>query len=222
MSAPIYRDLADRLVSALSADVFETVVVPPREARYAQAPKRFRTGKPGAWVQAFLGEGQQPYLHQSLALSTIDDGQNVVVSTTTASGKSFIFMAPVIAELLEGQGTVLAFYPLKALGSNQYSSWVRELERAGLSRDLVGEITGDVPMRERDEILDRARIILATPDVINAWMMPMTSALSVRSFLGNLSLVVIDEAHSLEAVFGSQFSLFFRRLRAAHRRARRV
>ena len=220
MSVAGHKDLAGGLIEALQAAVFETAELEPRLARHAPPPARFASGKIGAWTSSFLGAEQDPYLHQSLALAEIDAGRNVVISTATASGKSFIFMAAVLAELFEGQGTVLAFYPLKALGSDQYASWQAELERAGLPAHLVGEITGDVPMAERDQVMAQARVILATPDVINAWMMPMTNAPSVRRFLAQLSLVIIDEAHSLEAVFGSQFSLFFRRLRAAHRRAR--
>ena len=220
MLAPAHHDLAERLVTALAATVFETVELPPRAARHAPLPPRYAQGRTGDWARAFLGAANHPYLHQSLALGALEGGQNVVVSTATASGKSFIFMAAVLAELLEGDGTVLVFYPLKALGSDQANTWQRELARARLDPELVGEITGDVPMAERDDVLNRARVILATPDVINAWLMPMTTAPSARRFLGRLSLVVIDEAHSLEAVFGSQFSLFFRRLRAAHRRAR--
>lgn len=213
--------LAEHVIGSLGAVVFETVEFPPRPARRGEAPERYRSGPTGAWLADFLGGSAQPYLHQSLALAEFEAGRNVVVSTATASGKSLAFMAPALAEMLEGDGTVLAFYPLKALGADQRHAWERELQRAGLPLELVGEVTGDVPMTEREAVLERARIILATPDVINAWMMPMTASPLVRKFLARLALVVIDEAHSLEAVFGSQFALFFRRLRAAHRRARR-
>lgn len=214
--------LAEHVIANLGAVVFETVAFPPRLARHAEAPDRYRSGAAGKWLTNFLTPGERPYLHQSLALAELERGSNVVISTATASGKSLCFIAPAVAEMLEGDGTVLVFYPLKALGADQRHAWERELARAGLPLDLVGEVTGDVPMTEREQVLQDSRIILATPDVINAWMMPMAASPLARQFLARLALVVIDEAHSLEAVFGSQFALFFRRLRAAHRRAQRA
>lgn len=220
MTASAHRELADKLISALGAAVFERVDIPPRSARYLAPPTSYQSGPTGAWLREFLGGSSHPYRHQSLALEQVEAGRNLVISTATASGKSLVFMAAAMNELIERDGTVLALYPLKALGSDQHSAWRCELARAGLRTDLVGEITGDVPMAERLKVLETARVILATPDVINAWLMPMTSTPDVRQFLGRLALVIIDEAHSLEAVFGSQFALFFRRLRAAHRKAR--
>lgn len=51
--------------------------------------------------------------------------------------------------------------------------------------------------------MDTARVVLMTPDVCHAWLMRQVSTRSIRQFLANLRLMVIDEAHVLEAVFGS-------------------
>jgi DEAD/DEAH box helicase domain-containing protein len=139
----------------------------------------------------------------------------VVVSTATASGKSMVFMAAAMRKVLAGDSRVLVFYVQKALGSDQLGRWRRELENAGLSPDLVAEINGDVPVVDRERVLDHARIILATPDVIHSWMMPARTAPSVTRFLARLDLLVLDEAHVLEAIFGSHAALFIRRLRLA-------
>lgn len=216
-----HRALAQNLIAAVDAPLVAAVDIAPRPARFAAAPDRFRTGAAGTWLKAFLGEAEHPYLHQSMALGEWSAGRNVVLSTATASGKSLVFMAAAMAELLEGEGTILAFYPLKALSSDQRNAWERELARAGLPTALIGELTGDIPMAERERNLQRARVLLATPDAFHAWLMPMTGAPSAKRFLARLSLVIIDEAHSLDAVFGSHFALLFRRLRAACRRARR-
>ena len=55
-----------------------------------------------------------------------------------------------------------------------------------------------------------------TPDVCQAWMMSRLSTPVIKEFLGSLSTIIIDEAHSLEAVFGSNFAFFIRRLEAAY------
>ena len=199
----------------LKIPVVERIDIPPREARHAAAPSQFAHGKLGSWLTRSLGGTDRLYLHQALALASVEQDLNVVVSTATASGKSMVFMAAAIRKVLSGNSRVLVFYVQKALGSDQLGRWQRELKHAGLSPDLVAEINGDVPVADRERILDQARIILATPDVIHTWMMPARTAPSVARFLSQLDLLVLDEAHVLEAVFGSHASLFIRRLRLA-------
>lgn len=213
-----HRQLADAFVAASGASVIERVEIDPRPARLAPPPERYRTAPVSTWLRAFLGGGQEVYRHQALALRSLER-DHVVLSTATASGKSLVFMAPAIAELLTGPGRILVFYPQKALIGDQLSRWQGELRRAGLAPDLVGELTGDVPVPTRDKVLERARVIVATPDVFHAWLMPMAGAASVEAFLRDLCLVAIDEAHALEGVFGTHFSFFFRRFRAARDRA---
>lgn len=210
---------AQHFIDVLQPKVIELVETPARAARFAIVPERFRTGATGAWLSASLGSPGGTYVHQASALEKIATGKNVVVATATASGKSLIFMAAAIEELINRDGRVLVFYPQKALGGDQFARWQRELSLAGLDKDLVGEITGDVPMSERERVLERARIVLATPDVIHCWMMRMLHVPAVTQFLGDLRFIVIDEAHALDGVFGTQFAMFFRRLRCACRRA---
>ncbi|MCO5792022.1 MAG: DEAD/DEAH box helicase [Blastomonas sp.] len=207
------------LDTLLQQSVVEQIDIPPREARFAEAPPQFAHGKLGAWLKRSLGGTDLLYLHQALALASVEQDLNVVVSTATASGKSLVFMAAAIRKILSGNSRVLVFYVQKALGSDQLGRWRRELINAGLSPDLVAEINGDIAVTDREHVLDKSRIILATPDVIHAWMMPARSAPSVARFLAKLDLLILDEAHVLEAVFGSHASLFIRRLRLARQLA---
>ena len=70
-------------------------------------------------------------------------------------------------------------------------------------------------IKDRDDILQSARIIVMTPDVCHAWLMSRLSLPVVRDFVQSLSTVVMDEAHTLEGVFGSNFAFLIRRLLAA-------
>lgn len=146
------------------------------------------------------------------------EGHNIVVSTGTASGKSLIFrVAAFHATLLDPSFRVLAFYPLKALANDQLKGWrqlARELE---LDERVVGRIDGSVPMKERDEILEHARILICTPDVCHAWLMSRLSIPVVKSFIRHVGLIIMDEAHTLEGVFGSNFAFLLRRLMTARR-----
>ena len=84
-----------------------------------------------------------------------------------------------------------------------------------LDSESVGRIDGTVPPKEREDILSHSRIVAMTPDVCHAWLMSRLSLPAIRAFLQGLSTVVMDEAHSLEGVFGSNFAFLIRRLSAA-------
>jgi DEAD/DEAH box helicase domain-containing protein len=94
------------------------------------------------------------------------------MATSTASGKSLVFQCAAL-RLLERdpEARVLVFYPLKALATDQLVSWRKAAEAAGFGSDLVGEITGSVPMDERANVIRTARIVAMTPDVCQAWLM---------------------------------------------------
>ena len=71
---------------------------------------------------------------------------------------------------------------------------------------------GDVRREDREKLLEKARVALMTPDVCHAWLLNEISKPVLRTFLARTRLVVIDEAHVLEGVFGSNFAYLFRRL----------
>jgi len=75
---------------------------------------------------------------------------------------------------------------------------------------------------ERAKAIERARVVVATPDVTHAWLMSNLTKPAHRRFLRRLALVVIDEAHVFDSVFGSNFAYLFRRLAVAARMADRT
>lgn len=208
-----------KFLTASGAKVVERIDVPPRAVRRKKAPARYRTGLMAGWLEAMTGSKDMVWRHQALALDAVASGENVVLATGTASGKSLVFQAAVVHELLNGDGRALLMFPQKALGSDQLHRAQRALELAGLDPALVGVVHGDVANAERDRILNECRIVLATPDVIHCWMMRQLASPLVQAFLSQLRHVVIDEAHVLEGVFGSNGAYFLRRLRAGHERA---
>ena len=154
--------------------------------------------------------------HQSVALKHLCEGRNVVVSTGTASGKSLIFQLYALHRLLTvPDSKVLVFYPLKALSSDQFVSWQKAIELAGLNSEEVARIDGGVSKDERESIIEQARVVLMTPDVCQAWFMRTINSLSNSRFLDRLTLLVLDEAHVYESIFGSNAAFLIRRLLAA-------
>ena len=140
----------------------------------------------------------------------------MVISTGTASGKSLIFQLYALHCLLTDPDTkVLVFYPLRALTNDQLASWQRLAESAGLEPQSVGRIYGGVAMDEREQIMERSRVVLMTPDVCQAWLMRTLGSSQINQFIGSLALLVLDEAHVYESVFGSNAAFLLRRLMAA-------
>ena len=110
---------------------------------------------------------------------------------------------------------MLIFYPLKALAADQLRGWQRMANFLELGEDAIGRIDGSVRQHDREDILERAKIVIMTPDVCQAWLMHRLSVPVVKDFVRSLSIVVMDEAHTLEGVFGSNFAFLIRRIIAA-------
>lgn len=196
----------------------ERLELSPRDERTEGIPDAYRDGPVGRWLLSDDALKGRLWRHQAVALKACASGKNVVLSTGTASGKSLVFQAAAIRTLQQDdEAKVLVFYPLKALAADQDASWRRVLERAGMPGQWIASVTGDVPLPDRHAALERARIVIATPDVCHAWLMRNLASRDPRRFLASLDLLIVDEAHVLEAVFGSNAAFLFRRLQAAAR-----
>jgi len=152
------------------------------------------------------------YKHQWMSIKEFKNGKNVCVSTSTSSGKTLVFNICGIEILSNNpRAKILAIYPLKALASEQELRW-RELLKKSRLQSEVGRIDGSVPQSEREKILKKSSIIIMTPDVIHAWLLSKISSSIITTFLRNISLIIIDEAHTYSGVFGSNSSFLYRRL----------
>ncbi|OGA40581.1 MAG: hypothetical protein A3G24_19280, partial [Betaproteobacteria bacterium RIFCSPLOWO2_12_FULL_62_13] len=137
------------------------------------------------------------------------------LATPTASGKSLVFMS-VAANLIKrnANATILALYPAKALIQDQLNKWHHILSNF---ESEPGYIDGGVPTAQRAQILAKQRVVLMTPDVTHAWLMSHLQEPAVSSFLGRLCLLVLDEAHVYDGVFGTNMAYFLRRLQCVSR-----
>jgi DEAD/DEAH box helicase domain-containing protein len=155
----------------------------------------------------------QLYSHQSQAINHLYNGSNVIVSTSTSSGKSLIYQIPVLHELeKDPDARAMYIFPTKALAQDQKKS-MKDLLRfmGGLEQLLVETFDGDTPMAERSIIRDEARIIFTNPDMLHITILPQED--SWRTFLQNLKFVVVDELHVYNGLFGAHVALIMRRLR---------
>ncbi|KAL2815719.1 hypothetical protein BJX63DRAFT_420286 [Aspergillus granulosus] len=153
------------------------------------------------------------YSHQAEAINHLHDGQNVIVSTSTSSGKSLIYQVPMLHELEQDPNSRgMYIFPTKALAQDQKRSMQELLQYLDcLQGTLVETFDGDTPMGNRNAIREDARIIFTNPDMLHITILPQES--SWRSFLQNLKFVVVDELHVYNGLFGSHVAFIMRRLR---------
>ncbi|MHB8088305.1 MAG: DEAD/DEAH box helicase [Anaerolineaceae bacterium] len=154
------------------------------------------------------------YSHQAEALNRIQNGQNVVVTTGTASGKSICYQLPILNQLLhDGQSTALLFFPTKALTYDQLKSFSNIILGTKLILDpnLAAVYDGDTPATQRSAIRQHSRILLTNPDMLNIGILPHHT--NWAHFFEHLRYIVIDEIHLYRGVFGSHIGNLIRRLK---------
>ena len=155
----------------------------------------------------------QLYSHQAEAMNNLHDGHNVIVATSTSSGKSLIYQIPMLHELEhDSNARGMYIFPTKALAQDQRRS-MKELLRfvPGLENIIVDTFDGDTAMQDRNLIRDEARIIFTNPDMLHITILPQED--KWRTFLQNLKYVVVDELHVYNGLFGSHVAFIMRRLR---------
>jgi DEAD/DEAH box helicase domain-containing protein len=157
------------------------------------------------------------YSHQLSAWNLTRKGKNIILATSTASGKTLAYNLPVLSALLENpESRALYLFPTKALAQDQLSALNVEpfgRLRAGSSTFNVQPAIydGDTPQSHRPSIRKNARIVLTNPDMLHTGILPHHANWS--DFLSNLKFIVIDEAHTYRGVFGSHVANVIRRLK---------
>ena len=206
----------ERLIHANTVSSVDRLDLPARPERSTAIPDAYLTGSPGRWLSNDDMLGARVWLHQAKAMTIAAEGCNLVISTGTASGKSLVFQSAAFRVLdRDDEAAVIVFYPQKALSNDQLLSWQKAAGFAGFRENEIVKVDGDILRPHRAKLLEKARVALMTPDICQAWLLNEISTPAHRAFLARTRLVVIDEAHVLEGVFGSNFAYLFRRMCAA-------
>jgi DEAD/DEAH box helicase domain-containing protein len=150
------------------------------------------------------------YSHQARSWDLVQNGDNVVVVTPTASGKTLCYNLPVLQALLQQpDARVLYLFPTKALAQDQLA----ELEQLAKELPQLKMFTydGDTPQDARRAVRARANLVLTNPDMLHSGILPHHTKWA--TLFQNLRFVVIDELHAYRGVFGSHVANLLRRLR---------
>jgi DEAD/DEAH box helicase domain-containing protein len=159
------------------------------------------------------------YSHQAEGIDALRAGENVIVSTPTASGKSLIYTLPVVERFLSDPDShALFLFPLKALARDQLAAFeALSAHWPEAARPTAAVYDGDTTGHFRRKIRDRLpQVLFTNPEMLHLSLLPH-HRLWAGLFAG-LTLVAADEAHTCRGVYGGHTAQLFRRLRrvAAH------
>jgi len=199
--------LVERLAKKYSDRITGYFRLPATQARFAEFP----TSLSNASRQALASRGvRQLYSHQRDTWDALARGENVVVVTPTASGKSLCYHLPVIEAARVRKAKALYLFPTKALAQDQVAELL-ELNRAGELGVRAYTFDGDTPADARQAIRVHGDIVVSNPDMLHQAILPHHTKWA--QFFENLAFVVIDELHTYRGVFGSHVANVLRRLK---------
>ena len=183
-------------------------VLPEQAASYADMPAFLDDRLKRALKERGI---EQLYLHQAEALQRLQEKENIVVVTPTASGKTLCYNLPVLNALLQDHHhRALYLFPTKALAQDQLVE-LKELA-ARCPFDLRSYVyDGDTEPELRRAIRDSGQVVITNPDMLHTGILPHHT--KWIQLFQNLKFVVIDEVHHYRGVFGSHLANVIRRLK---------
>ncbi len=182
--------------------------LPPRPARFGPWPRALAVPLRKALAHRGI---HALYTHQSRAIAHHLDGDDVVLVTPTATGKSLAYHLPALHHLLtDPEARALLLFPTKALAQDQYHTLRHWLDALTLPTDWVGVYDGDTPREERSRVRARARILITNPDMLHRGILPHHTRWA--DLLRGLRLIVLDEVHTYRGIFGGHVANLLRRL----------
>ena len=192
---------------SLARGVVHHAIIPPRDAAYAPMPP---------WLDQRIVSGlasrgiQQLYTHQAEAIEAVHRGEDLVVVTPTASGKTLCYALPALQAIADDPSArALFLFPTKALGQDQVAEFGGLSASAGLSI-VTSTYDGDTPAPIRSAIRAAGQVVVTNPDMLHAAILPHHT--KWFQLFEQLKLIVIDELHTYRGVFGGQVANVLRRL----------
>jgi DEAD/DEAH box helicase domain-containing protein len=203
------QTVLDRLLAepSLSGGVAHHAHLRPRPADFVPMPE---------WLDPGLRDGLGSrgitalYRHQAEAVEAVRAGEDVVVVTPTASGKSLCYLIPTLQALAaDPTARALYLFPTKALGQDQVAE-LGELSRAAGMQINASTYDGDTPNPIRSAIRSAGQVVVTNPDMLHAAILPHHT--KWFQLFEQLQIIVIDELHTYRGLFGSHVANVLRRL----------
>ena len=193
---------------AFMRNVTQWKTFPPSAGMYRQYPDRLSPRLKNALREMGFAA---LYSHQEECFTKACAGENVVVVTPTASGKTLCYNLPVLHAIIGNHDSrALYLFPTKALSQDQA---VELQQMVDMLDDDIKAFTfdGDTPVSARKAIRTAGHIVVTNPDMLHQGILPHHTRW-IKLF-ENLQYVVIDEVHHYRGVFGSHLANVIRRLK---------
>lgn len=182
--------------------------IPEKEADYVDFPADISDKLKNVLKEKGL---KKLYSHQGKAYEIVDDGDNLIVVTPTASGKTLCYNLPVLDSIIKDDSArALYLFPTKALSQDQLAELYDLIERLDEGIKTY-TYDGDTPVNARKSIRRAGHIVITNPDMLHTGILPHHTKW-IKLF-ENLEYVVIDEIHNYRGVFGSHVANVIRRLK---------
>ena len=203
----------DQLIQKLKKDrsfmdcVTSWEVLPAQEGRYADFPPQM-----DPLIAQVLGKRgiHRLYTHQAESFAAAENGEDFVVVTPTASGKTMCYNLPILSAILKNpDARALYLFPTKALAADQVSDLYQFIEALGVDIKAY-TYDGDTEGSARKAIRQAGHIVVTNPDMLHTSILPHHTQW-VKLF-ENLRYIVIDEIHAYRGIFGSNLANVLRRL----------
>src|SRR5215213_4760379 len=203
------EDVLERLLEepSLAQAVKHHARIPAREAITAPFPP---------WLDARIVGGLEErgitslYNHQAEAVEAVHAGEDIVVVTPTASGKTLCYALPVLQALAEDPSArALFLFPTKALGQDQVAEFAG-LAKASSLAVAAATYDGDTPAPIRSAIRTAGQVVVTNPDMLHSAILPHHT--KWFQLFEQVQVIVIDELHTYRGAFGSHVANVLRRL----------
>ncbi len=188
-------------------NITEWIEIPERQAVYCDFPLSMDEKIKNALMKRNV---KRLYSHQASAFEKATLGEDIVVVTPTASGKTLCFHLPVLdAVLKDNESRALFMFPTKALAQDQMLELHDLITETGVDVKTY-TYDGDTPQSARKAIRQAGHIVVTNPDMLHSGILPHHTKWT--KLFENLKYVVIDEIHHYRGVFGSHLANVIRRL----------
>ncbi|HET9522402.1 MAG TPA: DEAD/DEAH box helicase, partial [Candidatus Limnocylindrales bacterium] len=192
---------------SIARGVVHHEVLPAREAVFGEFPDwldgRIKGGLAGRGIERL-------YTHQADAVEAVHAGEDIVVVTPTASGKTLCYALPVLQAIADDPAArALFLFPTKALGQDQVAEFSELTRAAGLTISAA-TYDGDTPAPIRSAVRKAGQVVVSNPDMLNSAILPHHT--KWFQLFEQLRVIVIDELHTYRGVFGSHVANVLRRL----------
>lgn len=181
----------------------------------------FRKDK-GASESGGQGKPLRLHRHQTAALQVARAGHHYVLTTGTGSGKSLVYMIPIVDHVLRkgsGQGIqAIVVYPMNALANSQEGEFEKFLCQGYPNNQgpvTFARYTGQESNERKQEIIAKPPDILLTNYVMLELLLTRPDEKPLIQAGKGLHFLVLDELHTYRGRQGADVAMLVRRTREA-------